>query len=356
MYLLNVVPVITQTEEVGSIAEEVQDGKQFIEGPALKSPLFDLTPWKTGTRLDHSPPASPVGSTMTDHKIFMYDGFPFVFHNPDINRTAIICLVQKGGSTTWKQAILKFFSEHNSTFKEITRERLFNSMPHTLYKRADLPKSYPTMEQAASDPNVARFMFVRNPYSRLLSGFREKVETRQVKSMYPRGYDDSTGFPGFVDALVENGLRVNNHFTPLSTACGLPQKFHYDYYLKVEHLDLWYEPFVDYLGLKESVSSGWNITTKWFSNPYHHDCFFSKAGCTCENMFTEKCPRPTGYDSSAKLPFTFHATHSKADILNQYYTEDTTEKVTQYYGSDFKEFQYGQWTGKNDSIYHYKQF
>lgn len=39
-----------------------------------------------------------------------------------------------------------------------------------------LKADYPTVEEALTNPDVPRIMLVRNPYARLLSGYKNKLE------------------------------------------------------------------------------------------------------------------------------------------------------------------------------------
>lgn len=48
--------------------------------------------------------------------------------------------------------------------------------------------SYPTLGEALASPDVPRVIMVRNPYSRVLSAYMEKLEIRKEPSFAPKGY------------------------------------------------------------------------------------------------------------------------------------------------------------------------
>lgn len=110
-------------------------------------------------------------------------------------------------------------------------------------------------------------MWVRNPYTRLLSGFLEKLSGGKWhhRNVVAHGgpYESTPeGFESFVERLVymrDHGIAVNNHFAPLAERCGIDSGMQYDLYLRVEEIDMWYAEVVDFLGLREAVKSGWGI-------------------------------------------------------------------------------------------------
>merc|ERR1719387_1672572 len=110
---------------------------------------------------------------------------------------------------------------------------------------------------------------IRNPYSRLLSGFLGKMikhNGKKAKIFVPQGCehilpslkDPIKGFANFVDCMIDasnEGRHVDAHFSLLSQHCAVSNG--YDYFLKVEQMDLWYKPFVHALGLESVVTQGW---------------------------------------------------------------------------------------------------
>ena len=60
---------------------------------------------------------------------FMTDGQPFVFHNANTNKTAVLCVNEKCGSSTWKQAIMHALQDQPG-FPAMDMKELLSKMPH----------------------------------------------------------------------------------------------------------------------------------------------------------------------------------------------------------------------------------
>jgi len=217
------------------------------------------------------------------------------------------------------------------------------------YNASWLPQNFLQWEQEIMQPSRMRFMIVRNPYARILSGFLDKCisnpwgNVRCPGMPYSRTAED---FARFVEVLYDDYMvkqvHVNTHFTPLVDHCGLPKGFKYHFYLKSEEIDVWYPGFVSYVGLESSVKSGWGYTD---ATP---DCFHPLGGMTCKQTdlaIRHRRASPAGAKDEDQLPsFTMHAVdkHSTgADkLLEMFYTKEVAERVYQLYKADFKEFGY----------------
>ena len=70
------------------------------------------------------------------------------------------------------------------------------------------------------DPTVPRYMIVRHPHARLLSGYLGKVLKRPNPAIWPQGYNSSSGFAGFVQA-VTRARTLDGHFTLMAHHCGI---------------------------------------------------------------------------------------------------------------------------------------
>jgi hypothetical protein len=228
-------------------------------------------------------------------------------------------LNEKCGSSTWKQAVF-FALQQVEGFPQKDMKFILGRMPHMLMKTSDLPPGYPTLLEALSQPDVPRFMFVRSPYARILSAYQEKILLREMQVFAPPGYVMGSGFAPFIEDLYTRvqpgGEHWGNgnawhHYDKLSQHCYLPDGLTYDFHLKVEQMDMWYEPFVDLLGIKDVVQDqAWNTSTQWHVNKHNLDCFYVKAGCSnCSGMFTDACGPSRGADVG-QLPATFHALES----------------------------------------------
>ena len=245
--------------------------------------IDQLQPWHIGRKPEHDKLFEGIRIT---NKL-IYGGFPYLFINQRTGQKAIFCLNQKAGSSTWKGLLLK-------NLDPICFLKLMNvSNVHKTVCKYVKATSDSELEEAIKDKSVPRIMIIREPYGRLLSGYLDKIENRSYSVSYtpnyPYLYNKSTGFDGFVKLLSlaskYSYKGINRHFLPQSNKCFLDNnKFSYDYYLKMEHTDGWYEPIIQLLGLEDDVSSGWNFTTNW--NPSGKSiCFHHSLNKTCDQMF-----------------------------------------------------------------------
>lgn len=134
-----------------------------------------------------------------------------------------------------------------------------------------IPTSHEQHINDVSNDSAIRMMWIRNPYSRILSAFLDKMHEphgQQAKRWkrivkYHGGPYESTpeGFERFVERLLymrDNNIEVNPHFTPMAEHCGIDKGMQYDLYLQVEKINEWYAEVIDLLGLSEFVKSGWS--------------------------------------------------------------------------------------------------
>ena len=271
----------------------------------------------------------------------MDDGVPFLHTHVDqgVSHAAVICLVEKVGSTTWKLLLLQGLRDLT------TRASILTHSPH------GAPASPCSAEWLSIAP---RFLLVRNPYSRLLSGFLDKCLLQRWKIFFHAEFDCPsevtqhgavTAFAHFVEVVARLELRRNgsqepldSHFSPQARHCDVESG--YDYYLPVEQMPRWYGPFISVLGLEQVARSGWNITTKWWKG--HKECFYSPPGRGCDGS-VESVVR--------QGPASFHYTGSDAQ-LGAYYTPRLARLVSAAYKKDFSLFGvYPEWDGRNANAY-----
>lgn len=178
------------------------------------------------------------------------------------------------------------------------------------------------------------------------------MRLRETKR-FPYGYRNTTGFRGFVKSIQSakranrdgrlrrgRGIRgvVDAHFLPQYLHCSLQRGFRYDYYLKLEQMDNWYEPFV-----KEVL--GVEFLAQHFD---HAGCFYASPGYECKDMFTGKprhVNRTVGYQRNST-----HSTHSN-NKLADFYSPRIAHKVSRLFRRDLRFFGYPQWSGTNPTEY-----
>eukprot|EP00510_Aplanochytrium_minuta_P005788 CAMPEP_0184014618 /NCGR_PEP_ID=MMETSP0954-20121128/5785_1 /TAXON_ID=627963 /ORGANISM="Aplanochytrium sp, Strain PBS07" /LENGTH=221 /DNA_ID=CAMNT_0026295171 /DNA_START=53 /DNA_END=715 /DNA_ORIENTATION=- len=112
---------------------------------------------------------------------------PFLFRNPRTGKQAIICLVPKGGSTTFKQLFSKAMQLKSRRTKKSRGKR--SSSP---FVNAYSTFSAEDFNDAYRNPEVKRFIIVRDPYVRFLSAYRDKIVENKVKRFFPVDFKDGT--------------------------------------------------------------------------------------------------------------------------------------------------------------------
>jgi hypothetical protein len=351
----------------------------FSYNPTVSLQYLDsiqqLKPWYSGHKPWHNKPFKNIRVSNRD----ILDGFPFLFSNRRTGKKAILCLVEKVGSSQWKSLLLKHLDP--TCFEKI----VYKDNPHIA-----CPDLRDTSEEefnsALKDDSIPRIMFVRDPYSRLLSAYLDLIKNHTYNTIYNylpgSTYDKASGYGGFVEILLGQYMKsfkdawknINSHFLPQAHKCYLSNnKFSYDYYLKVEHTDQWFVSLVHVLGLEEEVSTGWGFNNKWHPNSDRRTCFYHPSDRTCEEMeqvfnasITTNGDRshiisisddaPEGYrrnNYQLSNIYSDSGGHNKGAgtiaILDQYYNRDIAFNVSLLVQADLELFHYPSWTGRNAS-------
>eukprot|EP00210_Caulerpa_lentillifera_P004476 g4271.t1 len=162
-------------------------------------------------------------------------------------------------------------------------------------------------------------VLVRDPISRLLSGYRSKIEDLKQFQRIPGGWNSTEppSFSEFVHRL--NSMKsieiLDPHFRPQSALCGI-RKLPYDFIGRYEDRENEIKDLLQSLELWQSIgSTGWG--TNETGAIYSQD----------EQIIRRKKLKPvTHADSKA--------------TLRQYYTEDLVRIVMKLYDEDFERFQF----------------
>jgi len=125
----------------------------------------------THRRKDEPPAARAKILRAMEAQTTVRDGVPFLLNSGDGHGgAAVVCLSEKVGSTAWKLLFVKALASQGlSSFN-------LHASPHKAKVKVQPHSEH---ERLLSDPAVPRFMFVRDPYSRLLSGYLDKASTMQ---------------------------------------------------------------------------------------------------------------------------------------------------------------------------------
>ena len=253
------------------------------------------------------------------------DGWPIAY------RGTVLCLLPKVASTSFKLALLKSAGVAGYP----NAEGRFDHQPHG----ERLPDSVSGLDAAgwarlaASGP---AYMIVRNPFTRLLSGFLDKVEgSDPAPRHWPSGFTGAGGFGAFVRAVVaEPAASLDKHFALQSAQCGLDAGMRYEV-LRLEEEDAWYAALACRLQLQHAVASGWELPSD-----YHHGgarCFHEVGGCGC----ALECDATAGPTAASRSCGPTAPPHTATDrLLPQYYDAASVRLVADWARRDFELFGY----------------
>lgn len=161
-------------------------------------------------------------------------------------------------------------------------------------------------QQVEDISSLYKFTFVRNPLTRVLSCYLEKIENRSWEGnrfkQYFTDQSEKPTFEEFVDFLDSGGLYKNKHWAPQTSLLALPVE-EYDHIGKLESYEEDFLHIADHLVLDEEID------VKAYLDRAHDD-------------------RDGGGRTSAS---------KKTD---EYYSEQLIETVRRLYDDDFENFDY----------------
>ncbi|XP_050734197.1 carbohydrate sulfotransferase 11-like isoform X2 [Eriocheir sinensis] len=182
----------------------------------------------------------------------------------DDTHRAIYCYIPKVSCTSWRRVLLKTTgnlpSEENIT--SITRGQV-HSIP--------LPRLASSKNPEEKLQTYKKFMFVRHPFERVLSAFRDKMERpnelydfhnmigKKIEEHY-RGTTEAEGhnvtFSEFIRYISEPGPGTaeqrNEHWLPMHKLCS-PCSVEYDFIGRMENLEEDADYVLRWLGVRELV-------------------------------------------------------------------------------------------------------
>mmetsp|Transcript_42212 Transcript_42212/g.109474 ORF Transcript_42212/g.109474 Transcript_42212/m.109474 type:complete len:395 (+) Transcript_42212:98-1282(+) len=292
-----------------------------------------------------------------DYMFAMKDGFPFIFPAPS-NRDMLICIPQKLGSTRWNTMFRQVYDPEVS----VGRRGGVHGAPAPW----TLLEEYNNIDKLVAkmrDPATLRFIWVRNPYTRLLSAFLDKICGEHVKRFAGTVYPQTCDAAGFLNLLrvlnsmADRGEVVHRLFALQKYKCGLPAGMQYDYFLKVECEAEWYAEFVSITGLADTARHGWAGGASAEEVP---DCFMELPGLSCQetdahirslNRGPQPPPTPRrlphphmrgeqAHVHSDEALHALHATGSEDRMKEFYATQEVVDLATRYVRPDLDMFGY----------------
>ena len=162
----------------------------------------------------------------------------------------VYCAIPKSGCWFWGR-ILKII-EHEKKFSSLNEMRMSNSHIKPLIELKKFLSNHTKPEVDAFKSKSVKFLFVREPYGRLLSAYNNKIlspnplfwgmgkkivaATRDNPSNDSLKYGHDVTFAEYIKYLLiqfESGKSLDPHFAPMNTICD-PCRFNFDYFGKLE--------------------------------------------------------------------------------------------------------------------------
>lgn len=300
----------------------------------------------------------------------------FINRNPSPNarKYAIFCLYEKAGSTSFKY-LLRYSSVYAKKFRLNNLNVVLSQEPHyatTSTKKQFLANAY--------IKKVPRILITRNPYSRFLSGYVDKILITKDPNFGPPGFQLNDTFETFVREEINyqtNGeLHYGDHFRLMSQGCWLPENMTYNYILPLEHMAHWYEPLMEGLHITEYTKMGWNVSTRLYRGRKGMPCHYVKPGCSCNQMFTKASQtclvknkhkhkdqpkdQPKNRDNgrsgnitsiSSTYQKTAHATDSSRQLERYFNNSKLLSEFNGWIKRDLEVFGYPEWNGTHANEY-----
>eukprot|EP01025_Chloroclados_australasicus_P026841 TRINITY_DN2665_c0_g2_i1.p2 TRINITY_DN2665_c0_g2~~TRINITY_DN2665_c0_g2_i1.p2 ORF type:complete len:314 (+),score=4.26 TRINITY_DN2665_c0_g2_i1:165-1106(+) len=232
----------------------------------------------------------------------------------------IICTTPKSGVTRTKQLLSRILGirkkiYHTRIDPSIYQQSQYNPLTHM---------SDDKINDLLQNPDIPRFIFVRNPFVRALSMYNDKLYLMDSLSR-------KATFNTFIEELYSRQFqfvkRINKHFVQQSKLCRLDVGMTYDYTLKIEEIDDWFDCFVDMVNIRDVVMHGW---------PGDNDCYLSTTKTPCNGPHVTK--NLVKFDNGTDT--TKHVTGS-ANMVDQIYQNTTlAQMVAAIFKEDFIKFNY----------------
>ena len=174
---------------------------------ATSTSLRDLA---TSTPLTPAPSKRSKVANRIRASYFMRDGLPFVYHARPHEHVGI-CMLPKCGSTRWTQVFVRGLVQQGYN---VTGPPASPRLPYIVNRQ------FPTRQR------MERYMIVRSPHARLLSGFLGKALTGKVKIA---GWDPANGtFASFVRLITSRRPEeLDHHFRLQTDQCEMQRGMTY---------------------------------------------------------------------------------------------------------------------------------
>eukprot|EP01024_Parvocaulis_polyphysoides_P001041 TRINITY_DN10287_c0_g1_i2.p1 TRINITY_DN10287_c0_g1~~TRINITY_DN10287_c0_g1_i2.p1 ORF type:complete len:314 (+),score=23.40 TRINITY_DN10287_c0_g1_i2:108-1049(+) len=248
---------------------------------------------------------------------FSYDRFFIYYIKPKNGKNFIICTTPKSGHSRIKLLLIRMLT-NSSKYGDFKGYEKFNPVEW-------LPPS--TLKEILNDKNIPRFIVVRDPYIRALSMYKNQAKKLKEnlgfttkKDLKWQSFVESIYNRLFMLKLDVNSEHVDRHFQPQSTICRIDQGMTYNYVLKQEQINDWFDCFIDAVGGREAAMHGW-----W----NYDQCYFSTMKTPCNGPYlkdgvlqqVDKRTQKHNTGSALQLDL-FYANKTLARMIAEIYQED----------------------------------
>eukprot|EP00041_Stephanoeca_diplocostata_P037813 m.1446706 g.1446706 ORF g.1446706 m.1446706 type:complete len:581 (-) comp25107_c0_seq89:1247-2989(-) len=157
----------------------------------------------------------------------------------------IYCGIPKCGVSRWRRLLRRI--EGNPDWRDNKAHRPQDS---GLVYLANLSAS--DAHAFANAPATLSFVVVRNPFTRLLSGWLDKTQVQGFHMQL------SSNFTEFVQQVRDTPAdELDEHFRPMTSFCGISNGMRFDVVARNEDIDVWGPQLVQRLNLTAFTSTGW---------------------------------------------------------------------------------------------------
>eukprot|EP01025_Chloroclados_australasicus_P059201 TRINITY_DN7476_c0_g1_i6.p1 TRINITY_DN7476_c0_g1~~TRINITY_DN7476_c0_g1_i6.p1 ORF type:complete len:359 (-),score=19.84 TRINITY_DN7476_c0_g1_i6:112-1116(-) len=259
----------------------------------------------------------------------IYSKYVFFVNGTKPNQKFVLCTMPKAGASRAYMLMLKVIRKY---YRGIYKDSIYNKDNYQSLWQLPLE----TIENILQDDSIPKIAFVRNPYIRVISMYVDKVAVEDSRYLEDLELaENEVSFDNFVATLHHHRSRsgkgmlnhgfLDRHFVSQTQLSLIPFGMDYNYIVKVEEINDWYDCFIDLVNIREEMMHGW---------PRKGQCYYSSPRAPC------KGPRLVNgtfvnFDSGARH------NHGSVNFMEQYYQNTTTLRmVTEMYQEDLIRFNY----------------
>eukprot|EP01025_Chloroclados_australasicus_P052284 TRINITY_DN6089_c0_g1_i1.p1 TRINITY_DN6089_c0_g1~~TRINITY_DN6089_c0_g1_i1.p1 ORF type:complete len:367 (+),score=26.08 TRINITY_DN6089_c0_g1_i1:824-1924(+) len=246
------------------------------------------------------------------------------------NQEFILCISPKAGITRMLQLLYKI--EHQDYDGKMGSYLYRESLYHPL-SRMHTEK----VRNLLNNEQIPRFLLVRNPFVRAVSMFQEKiVKVKHMREEFFGSNRTEATFQNFVERLYAKKFDpypdLDKHFISQSQFCKLPMGMSYNYILKMENINLWFDCFVKRVNVQDEVRTGWPGQDECFLPTPMHPC---KGPKYRNDGSIEQAGQAMQSGSMRK-----HMTNSSNSLSVHYANKTLMEMVAKVFEDDIVNFNY----------------